>query len=52
VTLFLPAGGFLGLIHDHPAMLAELYLLAAARDEETSNVISQEATAAEDFILV
>ena len=52
VTLFLPAGGFLGPIHDHPAMLAELYLLAAARDEETSNVISQEATAAEDFILV
>ena len=33
-------------------MLAELYLLAAARDEETSNVISQEATAADDFILV
>jgi cAMP-dependent protein kinase regulator len=52
VSLFLPASGFLGLIHDHPAMLAELYLLAAARDEETSNVISQEATAAEDFILV
>jgi cAMP-dependent protein kinase regulator len=52
VTLFLPASGFLGLIHDHPAMLAELYLLAAARDEETSNVISQETTAADDFILV
>ncbi len=52
VTLFIPASGILGRIHDQRAMLAALYLLAAARDEETPNAISQEATAAEDFILV
>jgi cAMP-dependent protein kinase regulator len=52
VTLYLPASDFMGLIRAHPAILAELYHLAIARDEETKIIIEEEASIAEDFVLV
>jgi CRP-like cAMP-binding protein len=52
VTLFLPAQDFLGLIHDHPSILAELYLLAVQRDEETTSILAEEVSIAEDFDLI
>jgi signal-transduction protein with cAMP-binding, CBS, and nucleotidyltransferase domain len=52
VTLHLPRDRFLDLIQRHPALLAELYQLAVKRDEETSSIVAQEATAADDAVLV
>lgn len=52
VTLHLPRDRFLDLIHKHPAILAELYELAIKRDEETSSIVGQEATDADDLVLV
>lgn len=53
VTLHLPREEFLGLVRDHPAILAGLYLAAVERDEETSKVIAGSTTAvAEDFVLL
>jgi CRP-like cAMP-binding protein len=51
VTLFLQGSEFLGLVHDHPAMLAELYLLAVKRDQETTSILEADVMAAEDFVL-
>jgi len=53
VTLHLPPEDFLSLVHDHPAILQGLYLLAVERDEETSAVIANSTTSvADDYILV
>lgn len=54
VTLHLPREDFLDLVRAHPAILAGLYLVAVARDEETSSVLAKSSTAAaaEDYILV
>jgi CRP-like cAMP-binding protein len=52
VTLYLPSGDFMDLIRAHPAILAELYHLAVQREEETNNIIAEEASVAEDFVLV
>jgi CRP-like cAMP-binding protein len=52
VALYLPKGDFMGLIHDHPSILAELYLLAVTRDEETSSIIEEEAAEVTDFTIV
>jgi CRP-like cAMP-binding protein len=52
VTLHLPRDRFLELIRQHPAILAELYDLAVKRDEETTSIVGQEATAADEFVLV
>lgn len=52
VTLFLPVGDFLGLVDDHPSILAQLYRLAVRRDEETESILSEEASAVEDIDLV
>ena len=56
VTLHLPRADFLGLVRDHPAILAGLYLAAVERDEETSSVLAGSTTSvaddADDFILV
>jgi cAMP-dependent protein kinase regulator len=52
VTLHLPRDRFLDLIKQHPAILGELYELAVKRDEETSTIVAQEATEADDFVLV
>lgn len=51
VTMHLPQGGFMDLIRAHPTLLSRLYELAIERDEETSNIVAQEATEAEDLIL-
>lgn len=53
VTLHLPREDFLGLIRDHPAILAGLYFCAVERDEETSSVLAGSTVAlAEDYDLV
>lgn len=53
VTLFLPREEFVALIREHPAILQSLYLLAVARDEETSSVMSTSSVSvAEDYVLV
>jgi cAMP-dependent protein kinase regulator len=53
VTLHLPREEFLGLVRDHPAILAGLYLAAVERDEETSIVLGSSTTSvAEDFVLL
>jgi cAMP-dependent protein kinase regulator len=53
VTLHLPREDFLGLIRDHPAILAGLYLCAVERDDETASVLAGSAAAlAEDYDLV
>ncbi|MDF2698156.1 MAG: cAMP-binding protein [Labilithrix sp.] len=53
VTLHLPREDFLGLIRDHPAILAGLYLCAVERDDETASVLAGSTVAlAEDYDLV
>jgi cAMP-dependent protein kinase regulator len=53
VTLHLPKSDFIGLIKDHPAILAGLYLMAIARDEETSTVLETSTTnVSDDYVLV
>ncbi|MCA9596134.1 MAG: cyclic nucleotide-binding domain-containing protein [Myxococcales bacterium] len=52
VTLHLPRDRFLDLIKKHPAILAQLYELAIKRDEETTSLVAQEATEADDYVLV
>ena len=53
VTLHLPREDFLGLIRDHPAILAGLYMCAVERDDETASVLAGSTVAlAEDYDLV
>ncbi|MBX3204704.1 MAG: cyclic nucleotide-binding domain-containing protein [Labilithrix sp.] len=53
VTLHLPREDFLGLVRDHPAILAGLYLCAVERDDETASVLAGSTVAlAEDYDLV
>jgi CRP-like cAMP-binding protein len=53
VTLHLPREDFLGLVKEHPAILAGLYHAAVERDEETSSVLAGGAAAVvEDYDLV
>lgn len=55
VTLHLPREDFMGLIRDHSAILASLYLCAVERDEETSSVLSggtSQIALAEEYDLV
>ena len=52
VTLFLPTADLLDLVRTHPAILAELYLLAVRRDDETRAILDEEASAAVDFDLL
>ncbi|MBX3125498.1 MAG: cyclic nucleotide-binding domain-containing protein [Polyangiaceae bacterium] len=52
VTLHLPRDHFQELIRQHPAILAQLYELAVKRDEETTTIVAQEATEADDFVLI
>jgi cAMP-dependent protein kinase regulator len=40
VTLHLPREDFMGLIREHPAIVASLYLLAVERDEETASALT------------
>lgn len=52
VALYLPATEFMGLVHDHPTVLAQLYKLAVQRDEETTSIMAEEVSVAEDFVLI
>jgi cAMP-dependent protein kinase regulator len=52
VTLHLSGGAFQEMLRAHPTLLAQLYELAVKRDEETSSVVAQEATNADDLILL
>jgi cAMP-dependent protein kinase regulator len=52
IALYLPASQFMGLVHDHPAALAQLYELAVQRDEETRSIMEEEVSVAEDFVLI
>jgi CRP-like cAMP-binding protein len=51
VTLFLPTAGLLDLVRQHPSILAELYLLAVQRDEETAMILDEAPEQAEDVDL-
>ena len=52
VTLHLATEKFMSLIREHPTILAELYELAVKRDDETRSIVAQEATSADDYVLV
>lgn len=52
VTLFLPVEEFTSLIQVHPSILAEIYLLAIKRDDETRAIMDEEASLAEEFDLI
>jgi len=52
VTLHLAGAVFQEVLRAHPSLLAQLYELAVKRDEETSSVVAQEATNADDYVLV
>ena len=52
VALHLSGAVFQEALRAHPSLLAQLYELAVKRDEETSSVVAQEATSADDYVLV
>jgi CRP-like cAMP-binding protein len=52
VALYLPDTEFMGLVEDHPAVLAQLYKLAVQRDAETTSIMAEEVSVAEDFVLI
>lgn len=52
VTLHLPREDFAELIRAHPAILSGLYLLAVARDEETTTAAASASNLAEDYVIV
>jgi cAMP-dependent protein kinase regulator len=52
VTLFLSGAGLHEILRAHPTLLAQLYDLAVKRDEETTSVVAQEATSADDYVLL
>ena len=49
LTLFLPRESFLALIREQPLLLAQLYELAVRRDDETSELGSQEEVMSADL---
>lgn len=52
VTLYLPRDGFLDLVKEHPTLLSKLYEIAVKRDQETSTILAQEATVADDYVIL
>src|SRR4051812_11798151 len=52
VTLFLPREKIMELVKSHPKVFSDLYELAVKRDEETSQMVSEEATDTDDFVIV
>ncbi len=52
VTLHLPRDGFLDLIKEYPAVLAELYDLAVRRDQQSSGVLALDGLAADGCIIL
>lgn len=52
VTLFLQRERLMELVKAHPKVFSDLYELAVKRDEETTQMASEEATETEDFVIV
>ncbi|HYQ44876.1 MAG TPA: cyclic nucleotide-binding domain-containing protein [Polyangiaceae bacterium] len=52
VTLFLPRERLMDLVKSHPKVFSDLYELAVKRDEETTQMVSEEATETDDFVIV
>jgi CRP-like cAMP-binding protein len=52
VTMHLPHGEFMGIVRRYPEVLSHLYELAVEREAMTSSIVAQEATEADDFVLV
>jgi len=52
LCLFLAEARFLELVEAHPLVLRHLYLTAIARDAETERARTEEASAAEPYVLV
>jgi cAMP-dependent protein kinase regulator len=52
VTLHLPHSQFMGIVRRYPEVLSHLYELAVDRDAITSSIVAQEATEADDFVLI
>lgn len=51
MTLFLPRARFMEIVREHPTLLAQLYELAVRRDDETTSIVAQEASEADDLII-
>jgi CRP-like cAMP-binding protein len=51
MTLHLPSARFMEIVREHPTLLAQLYELAAQRDEETASIAAQEASDAEELMI-
>ncbi len=52
VTLHLPHGQFMGIVRRYPEVLSHLYELTVERDALTSSIVAQEATDANDFVML
>ena len=52
VALVLAPENFMGIVRQHPAVLASLYELAVAREEELIQVTAQAAESADDLVMV
>ena len=52
VALVLAPANFLGIVRQHPALLASLYELAITRDEELLQVTAQASESADDLVIV
>jgi cAMP-dependent protein kinase regulator len=52
VSLYLPQKEFLGIVKRYPELLSHLYELAVERDVLTSSIVAQEASEADDLVLL
>ena len=52
VTLHLPHGEFMGIVRRYPGVLQHLYELAVERDDLTTSIVAQEASNADEFVLL
>jgi CRP-like cAMP-binding protein len=52
VSLHLPQAEFLGVVKRYPELLAHLYGLAVERDDLTRSIVAQQATEADDLVLL
>ena len=52
VSLHLPQSEFLGIVKRYPELLSHLYELAVERDDMTRSIVAQEASEADDLVLL
>lgn len=52
VTMHLPHGEFMGIVRRYPEVLSHLYELAVERDAVTTSIVAQEATEADEYVLL